>query len=171
MIHIQKLFYLSPALQIRLHTDPIWSSSAAFRIALQPRHRLRWNIKGHRVAQNLTMHEMTTYTKWVEFSIIALISCARRLNNFCPITILTFIGENLAKIRSTTPFTSLNSGLASPKSSLSMVGKYLLCIGKMLQNIEKNAWWQAIPDMPFCATSFSSGSQPCPLCWPCLWSP
>ena len=77
---------------------------------------------------NLIGHPVETYTKWVELSILFLISCIFLLNNFNPMTIFTFMGT-FCSVSLSTRFSNipLFCVFLSPKWTLLMVGKCLDC--------------------------------------------
>ena len=69
-----------------------------------------------------------TYTKWVEFSILVLISWLFLLKSFNPMTIFTFMGTFCRVMRSTSDSNIPRFCVfLSPKWTLLMVGKCLDC--------------------------------------------
>jgi hypothetical protein len=119
---------LFPILQKRRHIDPyemLWPVSHKF---LPQSNHLRCKnvIKGKPVYQIFwfTCHHKVTYTKWVEFSMMVLISWDFRLNSFWPMTILIFIGRLRFKTRSTIMLVILWSTFDPSNRIFLIVGKY-----------------------------------------------
>ena len=72
------------------------------------------------------IEKKVSYVKWVEFSMLVLISWAFRLNNFCPTTILTLVGWSLWRSKRSTKelIVALSAfPFPTPRTWLFMVGK------------------------------------------------